>query len=259
MDRNDYISQGGIHNTLLYQLHLGDPDQPAATRAEEKAALERAKTGYQALCVYALRWTGDFNLNDSAECQKTLAGMDHELMGQRIADTPRGSQVSIVVDLDRQFTGTFLSGGMAAAEIVYRDGHRQRWGKPPEIGKPDHGPVSSDEKWVFAFALPNFILAFGEYLHFNGIGASRSKRTDRDSSSRLSPPAWGFFVFLVIVNWKEPTMTQSQLDREVARATGESLRTISSYSLLRERGNTPIDTAQREREDNVAAALAADW
>ena len=153
--------------------------------------------------------TRDFNLNDPAERQKTLARIDHELMRQIIADTPRGSQVSIVVDFDRQYTGTFLNGGaegvelmncigreavpgpdgqkqcktshvpfqsfktssmtrfmvisppppdfaapdiskdtsgVSVAEIVYRDGRRQRLGKPPKPGRSDQGTDSPEKK-----------------------------------------------------------------------------------------------------------------
>lgn len=142
--------------------------------------------------------TAEFNLDDPAERQKVLASIDHELMGETIATTAIGSQVSIVVDFDRRFTGTLLSGnaqgaellncigkevvpgpdsqkqcktshvpfqsfktssltsflvlspppadfappdlkqdasGVTVAEIVYRDGRRQRWGKPPETGR----------------------------------------------------------------------------------------------------------------------------
>jgi pimeloyl-ACP methyl ester carboxylesterase len=56
MDHNDYISQGGIHNERLYQLHLRDPGRTAGVRAKENAALQRTKAGYQALCIYILRF-----------------------------------------------------------------------------------------------------------------------------------------------------------------------------------------------------------
>jgi dienelactone hydrolase len=56
MGHNDYISQGGVHNERMYQLHLKNPGQKAAERAREKAALEKARAGYRALCVYVLRF-----------------------------------------------------------------------------------------------------------------------------------------------------------------------------------------------------------
>jgi dienelactone hydrolase len=56
MGHNDYISQGGISRERLYQLQLGDPNQTAEARAEAKAALERVTAGYQALCLYILRF-----------------------------------------------------------------------------------------------------------------------------------------------------------------------------------------------------------
>lgn len=56
LDHNDYISQGVVGKDRLYQLHLGDPKQTAAVRAEEKAALEAARAKYQAVCFYALRF-----------------------------------------------------------------------------------------------------------------------------------------------------------------------------------------------------------
>jgi hypothetical protein len=56
LDHNDYISQGVAGKERLYRLHLGDPKQPADARAEEKAALERARAKYQAVCVYVRRF-----------------------------------------------------------------------------------------------------------------------------------------------------------------------------------------------------------
>ncbi len=56
MAHNDYIAQGGIHNDRLYQLHLGDQAVSADARAEEKAAMEKSKSGYEALCNYVLRF-----------------------------------------------------------------------------------------------------------------------------------------------------------------------------------------------------------
>jgi pimeloyl-ACP methyl ester carboxylesterase len=56
MDHDDYISQGGIRRERLYQLHTDDPKQNAEARAREKSALERARAGYQALCLYILRF-----------------------------------------------------------------------------------------------------------------------------------------------------------------------------------------------------------
>ena len=56
MDHNDYIAQGGIHNDRLYQLHLGVVALSADARAKEKAGVEKSKSGYEALCVYILRF-----------------------------------------------------------------------------------------------------------------------------------------------------------------------------------------------------------
>jgi hypothetical protein len=39
-------------------------------------------------------------------------------------------------------------------------------------------------------------------------------------------------LFLVLAYQKESDMTQSELDREVARVTGESLRTVSSLGFI---------------------------
>jgi hypothetical protein len=56
MGHNDYISQGGIGRERLHQLHLHDPKPTAEARAEEKATLARVRVGYQALCLYVLRF-----------------------------------------------------------------------------------------------------------------------------------------------------------------------------------------------------------
>ncbi len=60
----------------------------------------------------------DFNLNDPAERQKALAKINHEIMGQSIAETPPGSQVSVVVDFDHRYTGTLLKGETNSIELM---------------------------------------------------------------------------------------------------------------------------------------------
>lgn len=56
LDHNDYISQGVVSKERLCRLHAGDPKQPADARAGEKAAAEAARTKYQAVCTYVLRF-----------------------------------------------------------------------------------------------------------------------------------------------------------------------------------------------------------
>jgi dienelactone hydrolase len=56
MDHNDYISQGVISRERLYHLRFGGADQTAEGRAKEKTALDRACGGYEALCLYILRF-----------------------------------------------------------------------------------------------------------------------------------------------------------------------------------------------------------
>jgi dienelactone hydrolase len=72
MGHNDYISQGRISRERLYQLHLGDPNQTAEARAEEKAGLERARVGYPAVCTYALRFL-EAELKGDVAAQEYLA------------------------------------------------------------------------------------------------------------------------------------------------------------------------------------------
>jgi tetratricopeptide (TPR) repeat protein len=81
MDHDDYISQGGIGRERRYQLHLGDADPTAKARAEEKAALARAQAGYQALCVYILRFL-------EAELKGAAAGKD--FLAKQYRDTKLG-------------------------------------------------------------------------------------------------------------------------------------------------------------------------
>jgi pimeloyl-ACP methyl ester carboxylesterase len=56
MDHDDYISQGIMRRERLYQLHAGETKPDAEALAKEKAALERSSAGYQALCLYILRF-----------------------------------------------------------------------------------------------------------------------------------------------------------------------------------------------------------
>jgi hypothetical protein len=62
--------------------------------------------------------TGDFDLNDPAERQRLLANIDHKVMGYAITNTPRGSQVSLVVDFDHQFRGTVLRADPNGVELM---------------------------------------------------------------------------------------------------------------------------------------------
>src|SRR5262249_36746553 len=80
---NDYISQGIIHRERLYQLHRNDPHQPAKARTEAKADLERTRAGYQAVCVYVLRFL-------EAELKGDPAGKDY-LAKQYRAGMPGGA------------------------------------------------------------------------------------------------------------------------------------------------------------------------
>jgi pimeloyl-ACP methyl ester carboxylesterase len=84
LGHNDYISQGGFHKERLYQLHLSDAGQAAAARAEEKAALERVRAGYQAVCVYVLRFL-------EAELKGDAAGKDY--LAKQYRDTRLGNDV----------------------------------------------------------------------------------------------------------------------------------------------------------------------
>jgi pimeloyl-ACP methyl ester carboxylesterase len=81
MGHDDYIAQGGISRERLYQLHLGDPKQTSEGRAEEKATLARVQTGYQALCLYILRFL-------EAELKGDAAGKD--FLAKRYRDTKLG-------------------------------------------------------------------------------------------------------------------------------------------------------------------------
>jgi pimeloyl-ACP methyl ester carboxylesterase len=81
MGHDDYISQGGIGRERRYQLHHGDPKQTSQARAEEKAALERARAGYQALCRYILRFL-------QAELKGDAAGK--EFLAKQYRDTRLG-------------------------------------------------------------------------------------------------------------------------------------------------------------------------
>jgi dienelactone hydrolase len=72
MGHNDYISQGGISRERLYQLHRTDQKQTVQDRAQEKAALERVKAGYQALCLYILRFL-EAELKQDAAAKTFLA------------------------------------------------------------------------------------------------------------------------------------------------------------------------------------------
>jgi pimeloyl-ACP methyl ester carboxylesterase len=96
LDHNDYISQGGIHKERLYQLHLGDPDQTEAARAEEKASLERTRAGYQAVCVYVLRFL-------EAELKGDETGKDY--LAKQYWDTKLGDAVPHVEYVPEGSTG----------------------------------------------------------------------------------------------------------------------------------------------------------
>jgi pimeloyl-ACP methyl ester carboxylesterase len=82
LDHNDYISQGGIHKECLDQLHRGDSGQ-----AEKKAALERVRAGYQAVCTYILRFL-------EAELKGDAAGKDY--LAKQYRDTRLGDDVAHV-------------------------------------------------------------------------------------------------------------------------------------------------------------------
>jgi hypothetical protein len=81
MGHDDYIAQGGISRERHYQLCLGDPQQTAEARAEAKATLARVRSGYQALCVYILRFL-------EAELKADPAGRD--FLAKRYRDTTLG-------------------------------------------------------------------------------------------------------------------------------------------------------------------------
>jgi hypothetical protein len=69
MGHDDYIAQGGMSRDVLYRLRIDDPKQTPEARAEEKNTLARVKTGYQAICVYILRFL-------EAELKGDAAGND---------------------------------------------------------------------------------------------------------------------------------------------------------------------------------------
>jgi pimeloyl-ACP methyl ester carboxylesterase len=81
LDHNDYISQGITAKERLYQFHLADPKQTADARAEEKAALEKARAKYQAVCLYVLRFL-------EAELKADAAGKD--FLAKQYRDTKLG-------------------------------------------------------------------------------------------------------------------------------------------------------------------------
>src|SRR5262249_26502291 len=81
MGHDDYIAQGGISRDRLHQLHRGDPKQTAQGRAEEQAALVRVQAGYQALCLYILRFL-------EAELKGAAAGRD--FLATQYRDTQLG-------------------------------------------------------------------------------------------------------------------------------------------------------------------------
>lgn len=81
LDHNDYITQGVTSKERLYQLHLHDPKQTADARAEDRAALEKARAKYQAVCLYVLRFL-------EAELKGDAAGK--EFLAKQYRDTSLG-------------------------------------------------------------------------------------------------------------------------------------------------------------------------
>lgn len=81
MDHNDYISQGCIHREQRLQLRLEDAKQSAEARAKDKAALDRARAGYSALCGYTVRFL-------SATLKRDAAGK--EFLAKQYRDTKVG-------------------------------------------------------------------------------------------------------------------------------------------------------------------------
>jgi hypothetical protein len=77
MGHNDYISQGGIGREWRCQLHRDDRNQTAEALAEENAVLERVKAGYQALCLYILRFL-EAELKGDAAGKDFLAKQHHD-------------------------------------------------------------------------------------------------------------------------------------------------------------------------------------
>jgi pimeloyl-ACP methyl ester carboxylesterase len=96
LGHNDYITQGNVHNERLYQLRLGAPDPAAEARAGEKAALERGRAGYEALCVYILRFL-------EAELNGGAAGKD--FLAKQYRDTRFGDDVPHVEHVPPGVTG----------------------------------------------------------------------------------------------------------------------------------------------------------
>ena len=60
----------------------------------------------------------------------------------------------------------------------------------------------------------------------------------------------GYFLFLAQFDWKDTFMTQAEMNREVAAATGESVSTISKM------GFSPLTPVPYERDREP---LVVDW
>jgi dienelactone hydrolase len=84
---NEYIAQGSVHKERLYQLGLNDTSEPAASRAAKKAALERVRAEYQAICMYILQFL-------EAELKGNAAAKDY--LAKQYRDTRLGEDAAHV-------------------------------------------------------------------------------------------------------------------------------------------------------------------
>ncbi|MEI8382236.1 MAG: hypothetical protein WCJ09_19045 [Planctomycetota bacterium] len=50
----------------------------------------------------------DFDMHKSREAIKAIEAIDHQMMRESMQETPRGSQVQIVDELDRRYLGTLI-------------------------------------------------------------------------------------------------------------------------------------------------------
>jgi hypothetical protein len=96
VDHNDYISQGIISRDRLLRLNASDPGQTPQARAEEKAALEAARAGYEAVCAYVLRFL-------EAELKGDAAAKD--FLARRYRDTRLGGTEPHVESVPEGRTG----------------------------------------------------------------------------------------------------------------------------------------------------------
>jgi pimeloyl-ACP methyl ester carboxylesterase len=115
MGHDDYIALGGIRRERLYQLHLGDPKQTAQARAKEKATLARVRAGYQALCLYVLRFL-------EAELKGDAAGKD--FLAKQYRDTRLGGDEPHVEVVPEGRTGPDAYKEDSAAPPTPRQLHR---------------------------------------------------------------------------------------------------------------------------------------